>query len=483
MIVIDGEENVQQWFKDRCWAFSANKTLNTERDAPITSCAKRVYVPSSTEEVSDLVRSLPVSTPIATVGGGCDAANVATYADEQAVVLDMCQMKSIQVDTDKMEITVGPGVRFQALAEAVRDAKGALPIGTGPGVGVIGYVLNGGLSGYFSRRLGLLGQRVKCLEMITAQGAIQQLSPEENGDIFISMLGAGSALGIVTSMTFSMAEETVVQCGGQIVVSCGNISVAQTFVKDVAPFMKDRIFGEEEIGVSMELVVTADATAIVTFVFYDWFQFGDQELFVNPIRDAATNLGLPIVVDSVTKWNSWFDIASSLWPIISELKGEILVTLQHCCGTDGVPTQEVINFLCEWWIGKSPLGLAPMSIIEIRTLGGVIRTGRPIPTGICNQDLFFNLILLYDADGILQEERNKITEQVSAVLVEAKKIGTLNIDFGGTQIQADDPGEPISGPSIFGNEAAYQTILSHKAQVDPNNRFRFHPFASILPVR
>jgi hypothetical protein len=123
-----------------------------------------------------------------------------------------------------------------------------------------------------------------------------------------------------------------------------------------------------------------------------------------------------------------------------------------------------------------------MSIIEIRTLGGAIRTGSPIPTGICNQDLFFNLIILYDADGTSKEERNKIREQVSLLLAKAKKIATLNIDFGGTQIQADDPGEPISGPSIFGNEAAYQTVLSQKAQVDPNNRFRFHPFASILPV-
>jgi len=50
-------------------------------------------------------------------------------------------------------VTVGAGVRMQALAEAVRDAHGALPIGTGATVGVLGYVLNGGISGYFSRRI------------------------------------------------------------------------------------------------------------------------------------------------------------------------------------------------------------------------------------------------------------------------------------------------------------------------------------------
>ena len=96
--------------------------------------------------------------------------------------------------------------------------------------------------------------------------------------------------------------------------------------------------------------------------------------------------------------------------------------------------------------------MAPMSIIEIRTLGGAIRSGSPIPTGICNQDLFSNLIILYVADGTSKEERNNIREQVSLLLAKAKKIATVNIDFGGTQIQADDPGEQSRLQAFLGTK-------------------------------
>ncbi len=48
--------------------------------------------------------------------------------------------------------------------------RDALPVGTGPGVGVVGYIVNGGLNGYFSRRLGLLGQRRNIRDAVVEHG-------------------------------------------------------------------------------------------------------------------------------------------------------------------------------------------------------------------------------------------------------------------------------------------------------------------------
>ena len=43
-------------------------------------------------------------------------------------------------------------------------------------MGVCGYTLNGGLSGYFGKRLGMLGQRVVSLEIVLADGSLSRIS-------------------------------------------------------------------------------------------------------------------------------------------------------------------------------------------------------------------------------------------------------------------------------------------------------------------
>jgi hypothetical protein len=54
------------------------------------------------------------------------------------------------------------------------------------------------------------------------------------------------------------------------------------------------------------------------------------------------------------------------------------------------------------------------------------------------------------------------------------------VDFSGTHSQPDDVGSAVSAALIFGTEAMALTVKSLKKKVDPENRFRFHPFAKIL---
>ena len=110
----------------------------------------------------------------------------------------------------------------------------ALPVGTGATIGVAGYVLNGGLSGYFGRRLGLLGQRVARLTL-DAAGAVRHFSPEsDGGELFRSVLGTGAALGVVTSLTFRTAPGDAVRTGGQFVVPFGDEGPSTEDVQEIS---------------------------------------------------------------------------------------------------------------------------------------------------------------------------------------------------------------------------------------------------------
>ena len=57
-------------------------------------------------------------------------------------------------------MTVEGGVLLRNLAEICKEEKCALPIGTGDTVGVCGYVLNSGISGYFGKRLGITNSQI-----------------------------------------------------------------------------------------------------------------------------------------------------------------------------------------------------------------------------------------------------------------------------------------------------------------------------------
>jgi FAD binding domain len=482
MKVISDAKDIQQWFQDRRWALSANKIDNNNNKCR----ANKIYFPRTAQDVSQILQETP-NVPVACIGGAHESSNVALCCgadnnedhDDDALVLDFSHMDAIQVDDGRKTITVEPGVRFRALAEAVSKANGALPIGTGPDVGVFGFVLNGGLSGYFSKRLGLLGQRVVRLEIVTANGDIHQISPEQS-QLFTCLLGAGSALAVVTSITFQMEDASIFQGGGQmVVVPCGGemMTPTKTFCKDTLVFMRDVVMNDD--SVAMELVVTSDLTCIATFIFYDSFS-GDKESFVAPVREFAACSGLDIAVDNVTQWTHWMEAASCLWPILSEIKGDLLVTLQHCCGTKGLPSDKVLDFIVDKWLGESALQLAPMSIIEARTLGGAIHDKRELPTGNFHHSFFVDSIVMYDAESVPIEDRKQISDKTASLLQAGKNVESLTVDFSGTHSQPDDQGNSAIGRDIFGSEASFQNILAVKTRWDPQNRFRFHPFVSIL---
>lgn len=262
-----------------------------------------------------------------------------------------------------------------------------------------------------------------------------------------------------------------------MVVPCGEMTRTKTFCKDALFFMRDIVMNDE--SVAMELVVTSDLTCIATFIFYDSFS-GDKESFVAPMREFAERSGLDIVVDNVTQWTTWMEAASSLWPIISEIKGDLLVGMQHCCGTKSLPSDKVLDFIVDKWLGESALQSAPMSIIEARTLGGAIHEKRALPTGNFHHSFFVDLLVIYDAESVAIEDRQQISDMTASLLQAGRNVESLTVDFSGTHSQPDDQGQSTVGQDIFGSEANFQNILAVKKKLDPQNRFRFHPFVSIL---
>jgi FAD/FMN-containing dehydrogenase len=126
---ITEKEEIQEWFSERTWSFSGNKAAATD-DVPTSQSAGRVVFPKSTQGVADILSSSQL--PIAVVCGGHSSSNTSTVACHDAIVIDLQHLNDeICINKESMQITVGGGTTFRPLAEAVAEAGGALPIGTG----------------------------------------------------------------------------------------------------------------------------------------------------------------------------------------------------------------------------------------------------------------------------------------------------------------------------------------------------------------
>ena len=469
------------WFSDRTWSISGNKeqqlsTIANERHSNVS-----VIYPKSTQDISDML-SANEDSKISVVCGGHCASNVATWpfvtSEQKTIILDMKEMSSISVNKETNEVTVGGGVLFRQLAETCEKEHTALPIGTGDTVGVCGYVLNGGISGYFGKRLGMLGERVTELEIVLASGEVKTLTPKstnEDGELFRACLGGGSAMGVVSSLTLKMEDGSSFRTGGSLVFPCSNKDMAKPFLEKALQFLTKHVLATP--SVSMEIVVTSDYTTICTFMFYDNF-VGDVDEFVQQLRDDSKAFNIPLVVDGVTSHKSWFDAASSLWEVIGNMKGDPLVRYDHCIGTSQPPSQEIINFILDKWIGDF-LSKAPSSLVEIRTLGKAAVSH--LPSGNAKCHFFADMIVCYDGSSLNADEKSSISTEVRDIMTEAKKLNELMVDFSGTHCQSDDVEETrIAGGVIFGSTENHELIRSVKKKNDPKNLFCYHPFTHLV---
>lgn len=130
-------------------------------------------------------------------GGHCFAGRSST----DGVVLDIAPMRSISVDDGIA--TVGAGARLADIYDAL-DAHGlTIPTGCGPGVGIAGLTLGGGL-GILGRKHGLTCDSLLRAQIVLADGRVAVCDERRLDDLFWALRGAGGGhFGVVTAFAFA----------------------------------------------------------------------------------------------------------------------------------------------------------------------------------------------------------------------------------------------------------------------------------------
>jgi FAD/FMN-containing dehydrogenase len=116
-------------------------------------------------------------------------------ASRSAVVVDLRRLDGVRLE-DAIA-TIGPGARLIDVYAALASRGATIPAGSCPTVRIGGLATGGGM-GLAGRALGLTIDRVRTLDVVTADGRLRRV--EGDDDLFWALRGGGGSFGIVTSL-------------------------------------------------------------------------------------------------------------------------------------------------------------------------------------------------------------------------------------------------------------------------------------------
>jgi FAD/FMN-containing dehydrogenase len=138
---------------------------------------------------------------VAVRGGGHGVAGTALV--EGGVVIDLSELKAIEVDSRSRVARAGAGVTLGELDAATQEHGLAAALGVVSETGIAGLTLGGGI-GWLRRKHGLAADNLLSAEVVTADGRIMTASHQENADLFWALRGGGGAAGVVTSFEYRL---------------------------------------------------------------------------------------------------------------------------------------------------------------------------------------------------------------------------------------------------------------------------------------
>ncbi len=214
-----------------------------------------------------------------------------TVPADDALLITTHRADGVRVDpADRSAWLEAGAVWNRVLHEAAPFGLAPLA-GSAPGVGAVSYTLGGGL-GVFGRRWGFSADRVRRLDVVTADGESRRVTVEEHRDLFWALRGGGGNFGVVTGVQVELVELVELYGGGLFFPgeAAAEVLTALLAVGRDAP---------DEVSLSAALMVFPDLATVASAVRGRWCchvrvsSTGTPqrcEQVIAPVRRAATPL-------------------------------------------------------------------------------------------------------------------------------------------------------------------------------------------------
>ena len=398
--------------------------------------------PASAEDVATIVRfAADARLRVAFNAGGHNAGPISW--DRPTILLRTERMRGMSVDPVARTARVEAGVLAKELAQAAGEHGLAYLAGTSPDVGVLGYVLGGGLS-WMVRRHGLACNTITAADVVTADGRLRHVDAGADPDLFWAIRGGSGNVAAVTALELRLFPVTEIYAGSLF----WPIERAPEVLRAWQAWIRGAPDTCESLGRMLQLPdlpFIPDPVRGRSFVLVEAAILGDAQAaaaLVQPLRDLGPEMDtmatMPPSELSVVNMDPDFPL-----PYAGE--GALL---------DAFPA-DAVDGLVEAFAGS------PLLHVEVRQLGGAAAERSPghgVLDAIDQPFIAFTFGMAPDADA--------------AVAVEAavgRVLGSLRPwDSGRRYLNFAE--SPVDPRTIWAPEA-FERLRAVKARYDPDNLF------------
>ena len=185
-----------------------------------------------------------------------------TVPADDALLITTRRAAAVRVDPSDGTAWVEAGAIWSHVLHEAAPFGLAPLAGSAPAVGAVSYTLGGGL-GEFGRRYGFSADRVRRLDVVTADGELRVVTADRHPDLFWALRGGGGNVGVVTGMQIELVELAEIYGGGLFFPgeAAGDVLGALLAAGRDAP---------DEVNLSAALIVFPDLPAVPAVLRGRW---------------------------------------------------------------------------------------------------------------------------------------------------------------------------------------------------------------------
>jgi hypothetical protein len=173
-----------------------------------------VAEPRSADDVTAVVRfARDHGLRVAPQGTGHNAP--ARSGVDESILLNTRLMRGVEIDADRRTARVEAGAECADLTAPASELGLAALGGSSPNVGLVGYVLGGGI-GWLARAYGLCCNSVVSFDVVTGDGEQLHVDADHHPELFWALRGGTGSAAIVTHMELELFATPELVCGAML---------------------------------------------------------------------------------------------------------------------------------------------------------------------------------------------------------------------------------------------------------------------------